>query len=365
VAGLAAVEGVCWYCFHYTMPARVRRAALFAVHGQAAEGGRRKVPVITPYLWANYRPNPRSPKANEHGWRYGGGPKKVAYRILCLGGSTTWSTGAGAPDRSYPARMESYLREKGHALDVVNGGCLYFTSAELVGTLAFRGVYERPDLVVLHTGGNDAAPLISPRGYRPDYTHWRTVDPTVSVLSDTDRFRAYWSVPSWTVRYLLARRLRPDPFDRRMVARQLTTGREGLLAQNDVSGRSPVGLETNLRSLVAIARGHGAKVVLVTFAARYERLGKLLPALKTDAALQERVTARARAAMAKTNEAIARVARECAAPLIPFHEFRPASPDVWTDHCHLDDRGCAEKAAFIGDRLISLGLLPGGRKDGT
>jgi hypothetical protein len=31
------------------------------------------------------------------------------------------------------------LRERGYDLEVVNGGCPYYTTAEIIGTLAFRG----------------------------------------------------------------------------------------------------------------------------------------------------------------------------------------------------------------------------------
>jgi hypothetical protein len=141
------LETASWFYFHHRLYAPLRNSALYSAYGSLPDGRPIPAPRIKPYLWANYMPNPHSPEANSHGWRYGGGPKEPGvFRILCLGGSTTWSAKASGPKQSYPAQLEMFLRKMGFTVDVVNGGCGYFTSAELVGTLAFRGIYTEPDL---------------------------------------------------------------------------------------------------------------------------------------------------------------------------------------------------------------------------
>jgi len=55
-------------------------------------------------------------------------------------------------------------------------------------------------------------------------------------------------------------RMHPNAFFRATIAKQLSSVQEGLLADNDISDREPVGLECNLRSMIAISRTNGAQV---------------------------------------------------------------------------------------------------------
>jgi len=305
-----------------------------------------------------------SPAANEFGWRYGGGPKQQGvFRILCLGGSTTWSSSATSADRSYPARLEKYLKSKGYSVDVVNGGAPYFTSAELVGTLAFRGIYTSPDLVLIHTGGNDTGPFMSPREYRSDYTHWRTVDPSISESTNLDFFRVMWNFPSWTSRLFFTYYLHPNALYQRMVGKQLTSPQDGMFADNDISNREPTGLKKNLRSLIAISNSNGAKVVSITFNIQFNKYWDFLPQaerrkLAFDPQLSKRVVNRLKFSIDKSNDATRQISAEYSVPVIPFDSFQTSSPEYWHDHNHLTDEGVNEKAIFIGDFLIKNNIIP-------
>jgi hypothetical protein len=210
----------------------------------------------------------------------------------------------------------------------------------------------------VHTGGNDSGPLNSPRRYRPDYTHWRTVDPSLHVLSRTDTFRAFWKIPSWTWRLYITLRLRPNAFYRAMVATQLDSPQDGLLSTVDLSTREHIGLDKNLRTIIATARAHGADVATVTFRMPLENLRYLLPQMDSDADLRKRVIERFGIVLQKCNSTIVKVSNELGVPVIPFHKYRPSSPERWVDQCHLDDAGCAEKAEFIGRFLVQNRLIP-------
>lgn len=356
-----ALEVASYFAFHKMISPQLRDSALFAGQGKLPNTDSFRIPIIEPYIWSNYKPNPLSDEVNAYGWRYGGGPKNVPFRILCIGGSTTWSIKASSSEYSYPAQLEVYLRQKGYNLDVVNGSCSYYSSAELVGMLAFRGIYTEPDLIIIHTGGNDIGPLMSPQEYEPDYTHWRTTS-NLNTLSHTDIFRAYWKIPSWTLRLLMTVRIRPNAFSATMVGNQLTSAAEELLAQNNIDSREPVGLRNNLYSLIALSRVHGAEVVSLTFNFRYENLDGLVPQIRETPALRQEVIDRVTVAIDKSNYAIQQVCEEMNVPVIPFHTFEPSMPEYWTDQCHLTEEGCKEKAVFIGDLLIQLGLLPDARE---
>jgi acyl-CoA thioesterase-1 len=73
--------------------------------------------------------------------------------IVCLGDSLTEGFGL-APERAYPTRVERMLRERGHAVRVVNAGISGSTSASAVSRLRWQ-LRSRPEIVVIALGGND------------------------------------------------------------------------------------------------------------------------------------------------------------------------------------------------------------------
>lgn len=359
---LLLLESVSWICFYHVIDADMRRRALFTAGlGGSAEAG--IISNVMPYLWSNYLPNPASEQVNEHGWRWGGGPRKAAIRILCVGGSTTWSDHASSPGASYPARLEAWLRERGYDVEVISASAPYYSSAELVGMMAFKAIHTGPDLVLIHTGGNDVEPILSPREYEPDYSHWRTARTQEFGAGHNDLFASAWKIPSWSVRLVAALLLRPDGWTRAKVGKQLTRSVEGYVATNDVRGREPVGLERNLRTLIALSRAHGARPATIAFRLHVEGMEKVLGKFASDKEILARGRERAAWGYGKSNEAIRRISAELGVPVIPFDTFSPSSDSSWTDHQHLDDRGLEEKAAFIGRWLVGSGLLespPGG-----
>ena len=73
--------------------------------------------------------------------------------VVCLGDSLTEGYGL-APEQSYPSLLERMLRERGHAVRVVNAGVSGSTSASAASRLRWQ-LRSRPDVVVIALGGND------------------------------------------------------------------------------------------------------------------------------------------------------------------------------------------------------------------
>lgn len=73
--------------------------------------------------------------------------------VVCLGDSLTEGYGL-APEESYPSLLEGMLRERGHAVRVVNAGVSGSTSASAASRLRWQ-LRSRPDVVVIALGGND------------------------------------------------------------------------------------------------------------------------------------------------------------------------------------------------------------------
>ncbi|MBI3735066.1 hypothetical protein HY256_00945, partial [Candidatus Sumerlaeota bacterium] len=123
----------------------------------------RKFSVIGyPYLLYICAPNNAERGHNRYGFR---GPEVAVKRspgiarILFLGGSTTYGP-AVAADQTYPAQVQSLLKEqlgsKYTDIEVINGGLPFGTTAELLTHYHFKYHYYRPDIVVINAGGNDA-----------------------------------------------------------------------------------------------------------------------------------------------------------------------------------------------------------------
>ena len=79
-------------------------------------------------------------------------------RIVALGSSSTWGTGASSRDRTYPARLERELRAAWPESDVhvVNAGVGGQLARHMVERIEQDVVKHQPQLVVWQTGVNDA-----------------------------------------------------------------------------------------------------------------------------------------------------------------------------------------------------------------
>lgn len=100
-------------------------------------------------------------------------PEPGFVRILAIGGSTTVSFPyVKYPSETWAAQLETMLREKtGLCVEVINAGLNDANSADLMLHYLFRNRYLKPDIVVMHVGGNDGVALLFD-DYNPEYTHY-------------------------------------------------------------------------------------------------------------------------------------------------------------------------------------------------
>ena len=103
-----------------------------------------------------------------------------AYRIFCLGGSTTFNPFLKM-EESYPRQLEKLLKQKHPAvrIEVQNAGMSYYTSQHSLINFLTRVQDYQPDLVVVCHAINDLCRSFTPPkfalsgyGYRPDYSHY-------------------------------------------------------------------------------------------------------------------------------------------------------------------------------------------------
>ena len=276
-------------------------------------------------------------------------------RILTLGGSTTYSLVNG-PSDGWPAQLEKELNKhiastKYKRVEVVNGGLLYATSAELLLHYLFRDRYLGSKIVVLHTGENDIGPLLFD-DYNPEYTHFR---------------------PGWNANVFSLRRgeqwlIRRSNIVRLFYACWLNGG----LALNYINKQSksfdlpeeyyvesvkknqPIGLERNLDLLIRNIIADGGLPVL--FAPVFTS-DKQFHELKGDAAKLAAYTKKIQKAtmlgLQKTQEVLRKLSAKYQIPLIELAPDRIPT-EYFIDHIHLSKDGESIKAAFVADNILKL-----------
>jgi lysophospholipase L1-like esterase len=197
------------------------------------------------------------------------------FRILTLGGSSVYGQSESTDEAVWSARLEALLGEEPRArrVEVINGGVSGWTSFEMLGQLAFRGVDLAPDLVIVYETINDVrAALYTAGDVEPhrDNTHWRSTWP-VDRPSSLERMLQHSRA------YLVWRRFFTDYFQTRvdlgyyaMVnfdarSNELYCARsQGGYPGGVVPERGFLNYRRNLESLISVAETHGAKVFIAT-----------------------------------------------------------------------------------------------------
>lgn len=264
------------------------------------------------------------------------------YRILCVGGSTTFGSGVTYDDGTYPARLEHYLNERapdGVLYEVANCGVQGYTTAENLIYLQLLLVELDPDAIVIYQGANDARP-IQAKDFKPDYSHIRRTW-TDTVLSPFEEFMIR------NVRLFVWLTRGTD------AAVQLGTLGNPLFVPGfgDLHVRSnqavpPEGIDVffrNLNHMVLIAREHGIEPVLSTFAMCRDRQGP-----NAENFLETVATINAR---------LGEYARAKEVPVLRIAEELDGQCDLYTDWMHMNDAGSDRHGQVAADEAQRLGLF--------
>ncbi len=269
------------------------------------------------------------------------------FRILTIGGSTTYTSEVPDDNATYPARLEQYLqRNYGyHQLEVINAGVVGYTSWESLVNLAFRGIDFAPDLVIIYHNTNDV--------------HSRLIDPG-TYKSDNSGRRQAWTAPnnpaieySAFLRIItrslgLTRQVKLDDFinaptfkgNTRKSYAGYTVDPKQLLQENP-----PEYLQRNLESMIAIARIHGADVLLSTFATTSK--------IPNDYTLYPHY----QLAHDTHNKLIKVVAKKHQVALLDFASQMPEDKKYWADGIHVNEAGAALKGQIFARFIHENGLI--------
>ena len=261
------------------------------------------------------------------------------------------------PDDTWPAQLEKMLNDvllensDIDRIEVINGGLNYGTSAELLLHYLFRDRNLDPDIVILHTGGNDAKLLLF-NDYNPDYSFFRpgwTADIhrlrtgegfLIRHSNIIKMFYSFWLNDSVALPYI---NKQSKSFDLR----------PQYYVQN-ARANEPVGFESNLDLLIRNVISDGAQPLLFPYVTVSD---EQFDALSAESAKRVAFTRKIREglviALEKDNEVMERLSLEYQIPLISL------SPDeipteYFLDDAHLSKEGEAIKARFVANQICQM-----------
>lgn len=299
-----------------------------------------------PYL--NYGLSPTHPDHNTLGYRGAeiAMPKPPGtFRIVALGGSTTYGTFIDHAEDAYPAQLERILRDDyGYThVDVINAGVPGYKSWELFVNFAFRVLDLEPDMILIYAAVNDAsARLVSPAYYDalnsgagiwnfqnqplPVSSIYRLLAVRLGWLPDPQSLTTQFHVPDDLNTCELVEQ------GGELYCANLEMTPETLLERNP-----PVYFERNLRNLIRLAQANDVQVMLSSWAYSDDVFDVPGGTFMTQPFRQQ--------AVADNNRIIAQLAGEMDVPYYDFAAELTASHDWWVDGLHFNPQGAAEQAS--------------------
>lgn len=180
-------------------------------------------------------------------------------RIATIGGSTTANLHLNF-DENWPGQLGLQLQQRltGKKVRVINGGTPGYDTAQNISNLALRVMPFKPDIVVIYHAYNDLKPIRSGVTFLPDYSHFH------------DTPFGYHEKPLFIIRWLNRSmfyvRMRNKYREFKKQTKKITVSGDKIERLTYIPELAEQTFEQHIRSLIAIARAGGAKVVLSSFA---------------------------------------------------------------------------------------------------
>lgn len=276
------------------------------------------------------------------------------YRIVTLGGSTTYSDGVADYTKSYPVLLQNYLYEKGVTnVNVVNAGVPGYTSLETLINLEVRVLDLNPDLIIIYHAVNDVhARLVwPPTAYRGDNSG--SIASTVrsqipSILEHSTLLRIFLVKLGITRSHntLIYLTNAPDTSYAFLLNTQRVNGTYPAGIFQDVSAKTmletnkPVYFERNLKNIIYMAQNNNIDILLTTFTYNpsFPNSSSSYPEYQT--------------AIDEENEIIRTIANTTETYLFDLANLMPTKKEYYTDGYHFTETGNKLRAKLIGTFIL-------------
>jgi len=308
----------------------------------------------TPHHYLGYFPTPNYRKGltfhNSLGYRndeFALVKPDVVYRIVVLGGSSTYDVRIEDNQETFTAQLENVLKDEyGYQnVEVINAGVPGYSSWEMLINFEFRVLDLEPDLVIVYEGTNDVhARLVEPTAYRGDNSGrrrpWQT--PPVALWEHSALLRILSRLANVTRQvsvddFVSAPTYLSWPYESRLSESHLSLAE--ILRDNP-----PTYFRRNLEAMIAIADEHGVGVLLATWA-----YSPYMSDYASKPAYQQ--------GFEENNRVVREVAISHHIPLFDLADVMPQDTRYWADGRHSNEAGAALKASLFAEYLDSQGLL--------
>ncbi len=308
----------------------------------------------TPHPYLAYAPTPSYRKGqtfhNSLGFRNDEFPLDKpdgVYRIVALGGSSTYDVSIKDNSEIFTAQLEKLLKEKyGYTkVQVINAGVPGYNSWEMLANLEFRVLDLDPDLVIIYEGTNDVhARLVQPAAYRGDDSGRRQAwkAPRVSLWEHSALLRILSRALNITRQvsvddFVSSPTYVSWPFESRLKENDLDPAE--ILEENP-----PIYFRRNLENMIAIATEHDVQILFSTWA--------YSPNLN-DYASQTYYQQGFR----ENNDVVKEVAASHDIPMFDFAAVMPQEAIYWADGRHVNEAGALVKARLFAAYMHDHGLI--------
>lgn len=284
------------------------------------------------------------------------------FRIVCLGGSTTYSSGVEDYRHAYPELLETELKSRGHGnVNVINAGAPGWSTWESLINFEFRVLDLAPDMIIVYHAVNDIHPrfIWPPEAYRGDNSGRSLPNVTSvfmpSILEYSTLFRFFMirlgvTLPHVDISRTVDRRADTfygGDFQYQKMHKSYPKGIfKEVSAKQMLETNKPVYYRRNLESIVHIAQARGITTVLATFA--FSTLFEDQPR----ASSEEYVSA-----YLQHNQVMREIAQENDVYLFDFANEFPADKQYFHDGRHITFEGSRLKARLFADFIVRHDLV--------
>jgi lysophospholipase L1-like esterase len=308
----------------------------------------------TPHPYLGYSPTPNYRKGgtfhNSLGYRNNEFPLEKppgVYRIVALGGSSTYDVRIEDNDKTFTAQLEKVLKEKyGYqSVEVINAGVPGYNSWEVLINLEFRVLDLDPDLIIVYEGTNDVhARMVEPSSYRGDDSGrrqiWRV--PRVPLWEHSALLRILSRKMNFTRQVSVDDFVSPStylswPFEYRL-------NEDGIDPSEILKQNPPIFYRRNLENMIAVAREHGVNIMFSTWA-----YSPYFNDYASKEAYQQ--------GFEENNRVMKEVANQNQIPVFDFASMMPQDPSYWADGRHSNEAGAMLKASLFAEFIDNEGLI--------
>jgi hypothetical protein len=278
------------------------------------------------------------------------------YRILCLGGSTTYGLVKNARN-TFPAQLQRLLNQHLDSLHIdckriecLNAGISGATTAEILTHYIFKWKYLKPDLIIVHTGINDAIMYLTicHSQYQPDYHNRKRLFPDIEPMGPTLHFLVKSRAIAMAV-YLLKYKKFVDTRIESNLFFKFDNKNEWLTCGNDsMFSLRYNAFYNNIKTLHTIAQGNNQKILLVSEVVDETLIPKM-------DGLPDSVKTVLYNGFKKNKELLQGLSSELNLPICKLkNEDFPPEYFLEGDFMHVNEKGEAMKAKRIEEALVDV-----------